>query len=146
MQTVNTVRTRTLENDTTSVLTTNGDYFLDSKDPLVQYGNIIWNIDDGDNKAFASVDSPFEGLIVDYKNVSVRDQYKLYLMYKPDSVGDDSIWVTLRTLEWHWEGSAIKINGVWDLDDEPSPDHSNDPSQLSAILPVWENRIQNLIE
>lgn len=69
-----------------------------------------------------------------------NEQFIVYLMFKPDS--ENSIWVTLRTLQWHWSGGATKNiqTGVWSLD--AGATSSQNPGSIDSVtLPEWKSRV-----
>ncbi len=89
-------------------------------------GSVLDSIDDQAQQAWDS------GLKAHTRN----DQFNLYLMYKSDSA--NSIWVTLRMLQWHWSGGATKDvqTGAWSLD-AGATSSQNPGSDDSATLPEW---------
>jgi len=137
-------RTRDDTANTKEKQTSNGAFLID--DGLgIQYGGPV-GIDDNAATLFHS-DSP--GLMLspslvnpDLRNVSADDNFKLYLTYNPDT--DNSIWVTLRSLTWRWNGSATKdtATGVWTLD--PGSDKGVTPSVDDTVFSLWTNSVRSL--
>ena len=70
---------------------------------------------------------------------SGNDSFQTYLMYQPP--GANSIWVTLQTLSWSWNGSVSLVNGSWALGNGnsfgPSPAGETVNGMSSTSLPVW---------
>ena len=64
-------------------------------------------------------DSPYETLMAGYQFYQVDDEFRKPLMYRPD--GDNSIWVTLKVIEWDWDASATCTDAHWTLDSGSTP-------------------------
>lgn len=71
--------------------------------------------------------------------LSVGDSFQTYLMYQPP--GANSIWVTLQTLSWSWNGSVSVVNGSWALGNgnsfSPTPAGATASGTSSTALPIW---------
>lgn len=148
VQLVNADRRRTLkdEDSTKMKMTSNGLFFLDSLNNIVQYLSVVTPIGGNDTKSQSNTDSP--GTDIEnysggfgYSRISMNDQYRLYLMYKPD--GDGSIWVTLRRLDWFCNGAA-SLNDVNEWVLEPGQSSSHNPGSSNSIeLPEWPACMQD---
>ncbi len=93
----------------------------------------------GGTRSWVQSDTPQAGVDV-LKYASVNDHFQTYLMYKPD--GDNSIWVTLQTLNWSWGGMATKgTNGVWSLSNSTL---TTTEGSDSTILPQWNGSAANI--
>jgi len=108
-------------------------------DPVGTIVNSTTYVDNSDEDATYFPDSPGFHLYspggFSSKWVSISDSFTGWLVYKP--VGD-SIWVTLRKLQWSWSGGASKdTNGSWTLSSGYSPPPVNPASQPSIELPTW---------
>ena len=79
--------------------------------------------------------------IDDKHSVQLYDQFDDYFMYKPSNVASgNSIWVTLRRLQWSWDASSTFTNGAW----QDPPTIYAAPLTLapgtadeSHVLPAW---------
>jgi len=139
-QLVNTLRHRTLDDasSTKEKWTSGGTYVLDGAEMGIQYGGTT-NIGDAATESISKADSP--GIpLAGNKKVSMDDKFRVYLMYKPN--GEDSIWVTLRLLDWADAGAATKTNETWVLDAGQSS--STGQSSDSNVLPGWEKEVNGL--
>lgn len=119
--------------------------FILDDDPGADAGNPSYEaavaIGNNDNKPVSSNDSPAMILIPELSAAGRIDEFKTYLVYKPQ--GADSIWVTLREVEWNWSGLATKdAQGNWQL--APGATSSkNPPSKDSSTLPTWDDYFSN---
>lgn len=140
-------RTKDDAASTVQTINTNGVFVLDDLNANVFYTST--GIADGATSTLTEDDTPGMPLRADDKKMVRFNSFQLYVMYKPD--GADNIWVTLRILEWHWEGSATKdlLNGdpaldFWSLD--PGSSSSTNPSSFeSTDLPQWTDYWTNLV-
>lgn len=57
-------------------------------------------------------DSPAVVLKTGASSYTVKDDYSMYLMYRP---GPGEIWVPFRQFNWKWEGTATNGNSGWGL-------------------------------
>lgn len=153
-QLVNTVHRITADDEKSSkgILTSNGKFVLDDANGI-QLGGTT-RIENNDTKPHSKNDTPGQPVDDGLKKVSVKDEFELYLMYKPS--GTDSIWVTLRMLKddklstkeklisWGWTASAIKVaKGMWNV--EAGAVASKDPGSIDSIkLPEWSDFITNV--
>jgi hypothetical protein len=113
-------------------------------DSPTPYGGLKVTIGSGLTGSISRDDSPASG-VPGNRRISVDDHYKMFLMYKPD--GADSIWVTLRVLEWNWKGIATKTGGVWSMDAGswfPTAPSQTIISSDTTELPVWTDSYPNL--
>jgi hypothetical protein len=148
VQLVNLYRTRTLkdEGNTTEIWTSNGQYYLDTSGGNPLYGDDSTTIGGGATQAHSKSDSPGSPLHSvsppGYQRRSANDNFRLYLMYKPS--GDDSIWVTLRRLDWLWSGAAARNESdEWVM--ESGQSSSQNPGSANSIeLPLWPGRAQEI--
>jgi hypothetical protein len=125
-QLVSADRHQTLTDGTKKKLTSNGDYVLDNA-LGIQYRRSV-----PDNQLLQEYDYPNVGT-AGMKELSANDSFHLYLMYKP--AGDDSIWVTLRLLDWYWNFSAHLVGSNWVVDSSSYP---TQPLVVNSIeLPQW---------
>ena len=85
-------------------------------------------------------DAPGVDLQDDKTMMTLRNDFKTYLLYKPSG----GIWVTLELMEWEWHGHAYKNSGVWTLFPSASG-NSGGASQDSIELPVWNKNIKPTI-
>jgi hypothetical protein len=60
-----------------------------------------------------SSDSPHTSLDPEDQEVTVNDQFKYYLMFKPDT--PDAIWVPIAKAEWFWSFQAKRGKDGWTL-------------------------------
>jgi len=97
-----------------------------------------------------NLDSHGNTLSYDYQNgldpnvisFSVNDNFKDYLIFKPDPQGS-SIWVTLCELDWYWTASAQLIYGspsYWDVA-TPAP-QLNGPLDTD-VIPQWTSTLHS---
>jgi hypothetical protein len=142
VQTVDADHRRILVKDGSEVRWETDGYLLDSADtdPLYQGSTIIGGSDVGSHEKW---DSPGDrGETTDWLSattVSTSVNFHLYLMYK--SIQSGSVWVTLRRLEWFWDGGASRGDETWEM--EPGQDSSEDPASSNSIeLPEWAGRAQ----
>jgi len=73
---------------------------------------------------------------------SRKDDYTFYVIYKPSGA---SIWVTLASGTWGWEGAVTKTGSVWTLD--PGSGKTKGPTfnQPVSSLPTWEANVSSLV-
>jgi len=95
-------------------------------------------------------DSPLIGLEgqdlygnpVDLDGATMDDNFTMYLMFKPDGVGN--IWVPLRRVSWGWTGECLKAGSTWNgtdlVDDDKWANNDVDcihhPQWIQNIEPV----------
>ena len=79
-----------------------------------------------------------------YQFYQVDDEFENYLMYRPD--GDNSIWVTLKVIEWDWDASATCTDAHWTLDSGSTPSSPSVRyiSEQSTTLPIWTSDFTKL--
>jgi len=142
LQLVNTSRTITLTNGTHGA-EVSGTYVLDDVGALFcqanpgncvpQYSGIILPYPANKPGAFPLTDTPAV-LLQGTTAGSANDQFQTYLMYQPP--GNGSIWVTLETLSWSWNGAVSLSNGTWTL--SPNNTYTANPNgSNSTTLPLW---------
>ena len=89
-------------------------------------------------------DSPGFGFTSDMIDLRASEDFTTYFEYKPD--GPDSIWVTLGTLPWRWQGYTQFVDGQW-----TAPTETEGTSQgplmtvLSSDLPQWTGYITGTV-
>lgn len=64
-------------------------------------------------------DSPADTLEPLDQHFTVKEDFKYFLLFKPDKPG--AIWVPIAKAEWFWQADAIKKDGVWKFKIPPSP-------------------------
>jgi hypothetical protein len=153
LQTINPLR-RVQDNDGTFFrLTTNGVYVLDDegteedgKGCVLKRSRI--QIADSEVKTSQHDDTPVQPVTAEQRWGLADDYFHLYLVYRPS--GQDSIWVTLRRLVWHWHGSATKDGqGNWSMDEgafPPTPPGTPPPSHDTTELPLWNSYFTRLVD
>jgi hypothetical protein len=81
-------------------------------------------------------DSPGQRLDSAATEVTIDDHFSMYLMFKPSI--SNSIWVTLRKIDWAWQAKAINTGTIftsWNL---------NSSSKMAPVnintfdLPMWD--------
>ena len=144
LQLVNVYRTRTLKDlsNTVEVWTSNGQYYLDTIGSTPLYGDDATTIGGGATQVHSKTDTPGSPLSTIYQRRSAADEFQLYLMYRPSGV--DSIWVTLRRLDWFWSGAAVRDgNDEWIM--ESGQASSQNPGSVNSVaLPLWPGRAQDI--
>lgn len=87
-------------------------------------------------------DSPGLTLFGNYKQATAKDDFTMWLMFKPS--GDGSIWVPLRKTNWSWYGSAVRDHktGTWNL--KKSKNNVNPPSSVTTEFPEWTGNVREL--
>ncbi len=84
-------------------------------------------------------DSPGTKYLVDDDTRTTRtDSFKTYLMYKAYG---DSIWVSLRLLEWGWNGEAENTADGWQL----VSGSTYGDGEATDVLPEWKKNV-NVIQ
>lgn len=87
-------------------------------------------------------DTPGNGLNCDEKARSVNDQFKTYIVYQPTN----GIWVTLRSVNWYWNGAATNTasaNCSWIRVSGSAS--ANPTSSDDTELPIWSGNIPDLV-
>jgi hypothetical protein len=102
----------------------------------------VQNIAAGGTSISSADDMPSEELTDTDVKASATDEFKLYLMYRPD--GKDSIWVTLSVIRWNWSGSATNTAGNWSVDPGAHPPPKDPVGSDSTELPKWDDYFDNL--
>ena len=124
---LNPYRARQDTNSVWWVLTENGAApYLDTSYP---YTNVTANI---------AVDSPITPLLNGYREVTVTNSFKMWLMFKPTG----GQWIPLRTVTWNWSGTALLSGTNWVL---ASGSWSTNPLDADAgtIFPQWNGNVLN---
>ncbi|MFU8778446.1 MAG: hypothetical protein ACNA7M_12360 [Roseovarius sp.] len=154
VQLINTDMRMTLDDGSKRKSTPAGKYILDPDENGNVRQNGETNIGNSDTINHERADVPSAELETldaqiqqmfnkELEKFSRNDQFKLFLMYKPNTA--NSIWVTLRLLQWHWSGSATKNlqTDVWSLD--PGAASSQNPgSSDSTVFPEWDDNFGNV--
>jgi hypothetical protein len=152
-QVLSTVAKKTDNDGKTETLTSEGQFVLDAKFPYNRAKEMPVKAGQESGEMSAK-DTPGARLSNSQSFRSSDTKFKTYLMFKPD--GKDSIWVTLRELEWFWKGSGVRVaKDQWKFSDKPSPDSSAKPpagekkakppeSKNSTTLPVWKTNVTDL--
>jgi hypothetical protein len=63
-----------------------------------------------------SWDSPHTSMEPTDEQLTVMDQFKYYILFKPDVAG--SIWVPVAKAEWFWKAKAVKGSRDWKLTEQ----------------------------
>ena len=106
------------------------------------------------NATLDSLDSPGEPL---YAFVSPhlynwyyrQDNFKTYLIYRPEGDEDSTIWVSLAVLDWGWYGLAFCNNTAtnnWELDNGDiigADVNGKVTNSLTSYLPEWTENIKD---
>ena len=79
--------------------------------------------------SYTTADSPAPYLKPWVRSCRVNQEFMDYLMYKP--TGTNSIWVTLRTMDWSWKARAMS------LAIPPLPGRSFEPDWSVPSTTVW---------
>ncbi len=133
-------------NGTAWVLSSSNQFVLDGTPPAILYDDgpeAHKSIGDSDAEYIDSNDTPginLDSPEYDLVSADISNNFRVYLMYRP--TGIDSIWVTLRKMEWYWHG-AVTNNGGWSM--LPGASSSSSPSGSDSIeLPTWKNHAVNI--
>jgi hypothetical protein len=143
-QLVNTLRSRTPNAGAAKTLSSGGAFVLDSSVPY----DAAVAVSAGASATWTSNDSPSTALTATLSAKSVADSFKIYFMYKP--AGGDSIWVTLKRLDWHWAGATTRVGapaGVGNNWTAPTGVGSdvNPSGAASTELPTWTANVTSLV-
>jgi hypothetical protein len=65
----------------------------------------------GATVGFESHDFPGNRLVDAVTEVTIDDEFELWVMYRPKK--DGSIWVPLKRIKWRWGANATKQGGRW---------------------------------
>jgi hypothetical protein len=82
-------------------------------------------------------DAPGQGLNSQWQNISISDNFNMWLMFKPTG----GQWVPLKVVTWNWGGTASQTGGVWTLNS--SNNIVNPVGVDSLTYPSWTNSIVN---
>jgi hypothetical protein len=80
------------------------------------YGSIAFPTEVKAGKAIRDTetwDSPHTSLEPTDASVSVHDQFRYYILYKPRTAG--AIWVPVARAEWFWKATAVRDGTGWKL-------------------------------
>jgi hypothetical protein len=96
----------------------------------------------GQNKEAA--DSPITNLNqwgASYQHISLVDNFKMYVMFKPPGV--NATWVPLKVVEWNWNWDATKGSNAWSLD-AGADAHvlNNGVGVATSVHPEWDGNIE----
>lgn len=147
IQLIDELHTRELADGTDKrILTSNGKYVLDDGTLNALYGadgNRSTTIGNGATASRGLNDSP-ETEVLPTENMTRRDIFALYLMYKPG--GADSIWTTVGVLNWSWSGYITKhADGTpADIGGVPTKGGGTVRGGESFALPTWSDTIITL--
>ena len=130
-----------LANQKTFEIPANDKYYLDGSFPYGKKAPVDSTLKDDD--------SPLAFLEPGMISLGVVDSFITYLMYQPSGI--NSIWISLRLMEWGWGGKAIKqANGSWTPDPIMYPRHVPFTNSVNSVntseLPVWSGRVQDVEE
>jgi hypothetical protein len=89
----------------------------------------------------ASNDTP-SSPIVALKYIERTDYFESFLMFKP--IGTDSIWVSLKRLDWMWTGTAEMTNNNWNVTWKDSLIVNNGVGFEIVDLPEWQGNYKKL--
>lgn len=90
-------------------------------------------------------DSPKESVDINWKEVSLKDEFSTYLMYYPSFGG---VWIALCKLDWTFDATAKSPGGGtgWTGPNVVQPDaHVSTPTGDDAF-PTWVNTTPNWLE
>lgn len=121
--------------DTTNPYTTTSDSPTDGFPKKVTKGTSHTNT--------FSQDSPGTPLTT-YKYAMTNDQFKYYIMYKPDE--SDAIWVPIAKVDWMWKGKAEYDSGTskWVLKDKDGKvTSSGGKGQITTEFPKYDTNVKN---
>jgi hypothetical protein len=88
-----------------------------------------------------SWDSPHTSMEPTDDQVTVFDQFKYYILFKPDTVG--SIWVPVAKAEWLWKATAVKGRPDWKLTDQGGK--VTKKGALTLEFPSYESNVSENI-
>lgn len=113
----------------------------DGNTNVAQYASIIVSLQPGTSE-WTEVDLPSIEL-TNLTAVTTNQQFQTYLMYRPPSI--NSIWVTLQTMTWNWNGAANRAqDGTWSVNSNGSSFSQNPSVTNSSVLPIWANYVSNI--
>ena len=127
-----------------------GEFVLDagqSASGLPQFnsvnGGVVTIPADKEDAGFSLVDLPAVGLQGStLAAVTVTMQFQTYLMCQPP--GANSIWVTLREMDWQWNGTTNLVNGTWGPVTSTDPPFTAKPiGKDTTVLPQWSSFVTN---
>ena len=85
-------------------------------------------------------DTPGRLLQIGWTEYHAHQSFRMFLMYRPDGSGKESIWVTLGIIEWSWEADAVCPHGDNEWDGPTEADWTENPqARRSSELPTWED-------
>lgn len=137
-------RTRTANNRTVQVNSTNGTWQLDTSVP---YSAAV-AIAAGAGATWTGNDTPGTPLTQAYRQKTVDDRFRIYFMYKPS--GADSIWVTIMRLDWDWQASTTRVGAPdsaennWNAPTGVS-NTVNPSGGASMELPTWTANVRDIV-
>ena len=112
--------------------TSNGNWELDVSNPYSSSVTIAASA----TGTLTSDDSPGDGLAASRKAVAANDQFRVWILYRPDQ--PHAIWVPLSVLEWHWKGKATKdASGTWSLVAGSAEGVATSPGVATTEFPVY---------
>ncbi|MEY4198470.1 MAG: hypothetical protein RLZZ265_210 [Verrucomicrobiota bacterium] len=76
-----------------------------------------------------------------YDEVEVNDSYTMYLMYQPYSIGNDSVWVPIKQVDWGWNARAVRGESGWGFPLVPTI--SVPPAIRATGWPSWTKSAQD---
>ena len=146
-QLINITRTRDPNVGARQTLSSGGAYVLDDGIPTSgPYANLTVAIASGATATWNTDDSPGSPLSSGFKKATASDQFRIYFMYRPD--GADSIWVTLKRLDWNWGGETTRVlappgGNTWNPPTGVA--NSTNPSGTDTTeLPTWTANFTSL--
>jgi hypothetical protein len=125
-------------------LWSNGTNYTGYDGPGVDNGtdpnNYIYKLDPSQG-AYATDDSPAQGLLPVFRTITETDSFSMYLMFEPTNVARATP-VPLQKIDWSWSAAAIQTNATlnqWQLT------ASSPPSGLSPVSttahPLWTTNL-----
>jgi hypothetical protein len=128
-----------------------GDWWLDSAAPYGPSNRVKENLPgawahesydtgDGAGPHNEHSDTPTRILQTHWTEVRTEQGFRMYLMYRPDGSGKDSIWVTLACIDWSWSVSVKSPDGnnVWEGGEDASYT-VNPTGRAWSELPTWNH-------